>query len=128
MTVQQSRSAVNTTAFLGTTGLALATAGSVIVAAKTASTVAAVAYGAFAVLGAALSISLVTAWLDPKSNSVGALFDNWTQHAQVAIGGMFQLVAQTFTLALVEGAAKGIGRAIARKIGGDDVTVGVRAS
>lgn len=127
---------VNQVAFVTTAALGIATAGSAIAAATTASTVAAVAYGLLAITLAGASGASVTAWLSVRSSegrkggetrdSVSEYFKTMQTHAGFGIAAMYQLVAQTLVQALVRGLAEGIGRGVARKIGGDDVTIGVK--
>ncbi len=109
---------VNQAAFCTVTALAVVTAASIGAAVTTASTVAAVAYGVLGIGSGAVSIASITAWLDPNSTSVANYFSNLKSHAGYAIAGTFQVVAQTFVQALVQGAANGITKRVGDAIGG----------
>lgn len=117
---------VNQVAFVTTTTLGVGTIAAGIAAATAAATIATVAYGALALLGTALSVASMTAWADDKSTTPAQYFQTLKEQAGYAIAGTVQFTAQIFGQALVQGAANGIGRAISRKIGGDDLTVGIR--
>lgn len=114
--------ATNRAAFVTITGLAVGTGAAAFQAAVAVTTVATVAYATLAVLGAAISGAAIAAWADPKSTSASKYFENVANYSGYAIAGTFQLVSQVLVQAIVEGAARGIGNAIARKIGGPDVT------
>ncbi len=117
---------VNPVAFATVTALAVGTAASVVAAATVASTVAIVAFSVLAVVGAAISIASITAWIDPRSTDVKNYFSTIAQHSGYAIAGAFQFVAQTLVQALVQGIGQGVSTAVRRRIAGPDLTVGAR--
>ena len=116
-------SRVNQVAFCVTTGLALATAGSVYAALTVASLTAQVAYGALALTTSGASFGSIAAWADSSSKNLDKYFSNLHHHTGVAIAGMSQFVAQTMVQAVVQGVAQGISTNIRRKISGPDFLI-----
>jgi hypothetical protein len=115
---------VNHIAFCASTSAAIATTTCAIAAATTtAGVVATIAYSVLAVGLGAVGIATITAWFERSSRDAQSYCSNLQEHMGYAIAGMLQLASQTFTMALVEGFANGISRAISRAIGGDDLTI-----
>jgi len=116
---------VNQVAFCTVTALGLATAGSAIMAATTAATVATVAYSILTVVLGGASIASITAWVKTNTDqgSVSDYFTAMKDHAGVAIAGLSQFVAQIFVQSVIQGVADGISKKITRKIAGPDVIV-----
>lgn len=114
---------VNRAAFATITGLGIATIGSVVVALGATSTVAMVAYGTFAVLGAAISNASMSAYMHPDSRSISQYFEKVSTHSGYAIAGTVQFIAQTLIQSLIQVAIGGISTNAARKWRGADITV-----
>lgn len=112
----------NHAAFATITTLGAVTIGSTVAAATVTATVAMVAYTVLAVTAGALSIASMTAWVDQSSTSAKAYFENFKSHSGYAIAGTFQLVAQTFLQALIQGLAGGIATRVHRNVAGPDIT------
>jgi hypothetical protein len=108
---------LNQAAFCTVTILAVATGGAVIGAATTAATAAVVAYSILAVCLGGVSIASVTAWVATNDSTTDPkiYFSTMKSHTGVALAGMFQFVAQTLVMALVQGLANGITRSIDRR-------------
>lgn len=116
---------VNKAAFFTTSSLGIATIAASIGAATATSTATTVALAALAVLGAALSIASVTAWMATKKPDTDSYFTKLQEHAGPAVAGTIQFVAQTLVQALIQGLASGLSQGIRRKIGGEDHTIRV---
>lgn len=113
-------SRTNQVAFCVTTGLAVATMGSVYALTNTASTAAQVAYGLLAITSAGASVGSISAWLDTDSKNLETYFARLHHHSGIAIAGMYQFAAQTMVQAVIQGVSQGISTGIRRKISGPD--------
>lgn len=109
---------VNQAAFCTVTSLAVATIGLSVYAATTASTAATVAAAALALVAGAFGIASMTAYADDSSLDAKSYFANVQNHAGRIVPVVFQFVAQTFLVSLVEGIGKGISTLFYRKITG----------
>ncbi len=119
---------VNQAAFCVTTGLALATAGSVYAVVTAAAMTTQIACGILGVICTGASFGSIAAWMDTNSRNLDTYFSNLQHHTGVAIAGMSQFVAQTMVQAVVNGLAQGVSTNIRRKISGPDFVVEKRYS
>lgn len=119
---------VNQIAFCTATGLGVATIGSVVAAATTASTVACVAYSILGVAFGGASIASVTAHVKGTATNAQEYFTLVGEHAGYAIAGLTQLFAQAAVQGIIQGVTQGIAKAFTRMIAGEDVTIRHRYS
>ncbi len=113
----------NQAAFITVSALAAVTAGSILAATATASTVAAVAYGVLGVTSFGASMASISAWVDTSAITVKDYFSTFQKHAGIAIAGAYTFVSTVVIEGFVRGLGDGISTAVRRALAGPDVTI-----
>jgi len=109
---------VEATAFSTTILLAAGTATCVFAAINSIALVTTVAFAALGLTIGAVGIASVTAYFDRTSISPGAYLSNVSTHSCYAIAGVWQFVAQTLVLSMIQGLANGIFTWVSDKVSG----------
>lgn len=103
-------------------GSAAVTIAGAVGAATTTSTVAMVAGGVFATIGAASGIASLTAWAAKSdSNTQKPYFEVYKDHLAKATVALTQLVAQTIFVEFVKAVGQGVGDAVISRFTGNNV-------
>jgi hypothetical protein len=111
---------VGQAAFATVTSLAIATIGGTVAFTNATTMTQSVAWAIFATIAAGASIGSMTAYACPDSKDASSYFENFKDHASVAISGMFQYVSQTVFQTVIQEGARGLGTRVYAKVSGQD--------